>query len=142
ADADRLLAGRTGDHLDAGIEHVDLLLLDRKQSRRAGIRTDLVRGRLLFFQLGFEIDVRFSATEQLAEHSLEMLANRVERLLEADAALAVDLIDQFLELLLGAGQVRELSGQELRPLLQLILLADGVEVDVAEAMDFVAELLD
>ncbi len=33
-------------------------------------------------QLGFEIDVGFSAAEQLAEHALEMLANGVEGLLE------------------------------------------------------------
>ena len=40
------------------------------------------------------------------------------------------------------GQIGELAGEELLALLQLVLLADGVEVDVAEALDLLAQLLD
>ena len=47
------------------------------------------------------IDVRLAAAEELAEHALEMLADGVEGLLEAQAAFGVDLVDQLFELLLA-----------------------------------------
>ena len=46
--------------------------------------------------LGLEVDVGLAAAEELAEHALEVLADGVERLLEAQAALGVDLVDQLL----------------------------------------------
>ena len=41
--------------------------------------------------------------------------------------------------LLGLGEVGELRREELLALLQLVLLGDRVEVDVAEAVDLLAE---
>ena len=47
---------------------------------------------------------------------------------------------KLLKLLLGAGQIGDLRGEELLALFQFILLADGFEIDVAQALDFLAKL--
>ena len=97
---------------------------------------------LLLLDLGFQKYVRLSAPEELAEHPLEMLAHRGERLLEAQAAFRIDLGDELFELLFAGRQVVDLIGQEGRALFQLLQLADGIEVDVPEALDLLAQLLD
>jgi hypothetical protein len=84
----------------------------------------------LQLDLGLQEDVGLAAAEQLAEHALEVLADGRQRLLEPQPALDVDLLDQLLELPLAVGQVGHLLAQERRPLLQLVLLGDRVEVHV------------
>jgi hypothetical protein len=100
-DGDRLLAGRAGDHFDAGFERVDL-----SQDGLVGGLAVLGFDLLLLLDLGFEEHVGLSATEQLAEHPLKMLADRIEGLFELQAALEVHLLDELFELLLAGRQSR------------------------------------
>ena len=55
-----------------------------------------------------------------------MLADGVERLLETQARLRVDLVDELFELGLGFGEIRELRREKLLALFQLVLLGDRV----------------
>ena len=92
-----------------------------------------------FFQLGFQINVGTSAAEELAEHSLEMLAHGVEGLLKSQARFAIDRVDQFFELLFGIGEIGVLLAKELLALLEFVQLADGVKIDIAKALNLARE---
>ncbi len=91
-------------------------------------------------QLRLQVDVGLAAAKELAEHPLEVLAHQRERLLESLGAFVVDRVDQLLELLLRLREILDLFGQECLPLLQLILLADRVEIDVAQPLNLLLEL--
>ncbi len=59
-----------------------------------------------------------------------------------DARVVVDFGDEFFELALGVEDVGERGGDGRLAFFKLRLLADGVEVDVAEAGDFAFEFVD
>ena len=98
--------------------------------------------RFLGRDFGFQEDVGLAAAEELAEHLLKVLADGIKRLLEAGAAFGVDFVDEVFELLLGAGQVAHLRGEEFGSFFQFVLLGDGVEIDIAQALDLLAKLAD
>ena len=135
ADAHGLFAGWTGDDLNAGIEHIDLFH-DRQHGMP--IRTQMLFG-FLIFNFRFQKNVRRTPAEELAEQALEVLADGVEGLLETNAAFNVDLFNQLFQLQLARGEIRHLRTEETRTLLKLFQFGDGVDIDVAETMDFVAQ---
>ena len=115
ADALKLLAGRTGDDLDAGLQHILRVL---------------------------EVHVGLAAAEELAIEFLEVDADRLERFHEAVAALAVDALDEAVQGLAGPHQVLVLLLEELGPLLKGLLLVDRFEVHGAQSLDLALEFAD
>ena len=71
-----------------------------------------------------------------------MLADGIERLLESQAALKVDFVDQFFKLLFGCMSDRSPGREEFGPLFQFILFGNGVHIDVAKALNLLAKLAD
>ena len=83
-----------------------------------------------------------AAAEELLEHLPEVLVDDLERLAEALAGGAVDLPDRLVELRDRVEQVLPLGGQERVALLELLGLLHGEHVDLAHALELVAQLLD
>ena len=114
------LAGRLGADLDAAFEPVGLTFL-----------------------VGHQEEVRTAAAEESPEHAGgagEVLANRVEGLLETKPAHGVQVLDERIELGAGGIDVLELLFQVLVALLEGIEFRERVEVDVAQSPDLLLEL--
>ena len=119
ADHAGLLAGRLRTDLDAAGEPIHVALL-----------------------VGHEEHVRAAAAEEPAEHAVraaEVGPDRVEGLLEADPADAVELAHEHFELRLGLVDVGQLRAEVVEPRLEQRELVDRVEVDVAQAADLIAQ---
>jgi hypothetical protein len=80
------------------------------------------------------------AAEQAREVQLELLVDRVESLLEARAAGAVDARNRVAQLQHAVLEVVLLLGQEAEALAQLLVLLDRAEVHVADRLDLRPDL--
>jgi hypothetical protein len=90
----------------------------------------------------FKDDVGPAPAEELAEKRPEIFGDLVEGGHEPLLRFLVERGDQLLKLAMSLGEVVALAGEEGVPLFDFFEFADGVEVDVAEAFHFAAEVGD
>ena len=77
--------------------------------------------------------------KSLRNRILEVGADLFEGHDEFLAAFLVDPLDELFELLFALVEVLDLLGQEFVPFFQLVLLLDGVHIDIAQPLDLVLE---
>ena len=87
-------------------------------------------------------DIGAASAEELSEQFLEVHPDAFEGFHELIAAFLVDPPDELVELLAGILDVAQLCGKKFTALFELLLLADGVEVDIAEPLDLPAQFVD
>ena len=122
ADDPRLLAGRLGFDLDAGLKHVHIAVFVRHKE-----------------------DVGTATAEELAEESLrtgKMFADTREGFFEAGAAGDFQLGDERFQLFAGQIDVGDLFDQAFVPRFEVLLFVDRINVDVSEFLDGCLEFVD